>query len=175
MEQALVPYDPVEVAVYETPAGGESSDMLGEARRILMERAEHGGCLCPLCSQLVRVYKYTLNNLMIACLRGLGQVTTPTGDFVHISRIPVEGRDRKAVEARAFGGVLAKLRYWELIEGDGAQSASVGSVRGSGRWRITQRGEGFLRGDVCVERYIYLYNGCLLRRDGELISISAFQ
>lgn len=168
-QQALALYDPLDIPEEASPDG------LCEVRGMLMDRAEHGGCLCPLCSQIVRVYKYTLNQLMVACLMGLGRVTTPTGDFVHVSRIPVEGKGRKAVEARAFGGVLAKLRYWDLIEGDGVQSQGAGSVRGSGRWRITQRGEGFLRGDVCVERYIYLYNGSLLRRDGELISINAFQ
>lgn len=178
MSGAMQPYDPGEVRdplavcvaerVEETDYC-DAQEILNRLHDAVMERAEQGGCMCPVCDQIVKTYRYTLNRLMLSCLEGVNRATEPVGVFKHISEFEVITESGERVEARAFGGVLAKLRYWGLIEGDGPQDSVT--ARGSGKWRITSEGAAFLRGEVCVEQCIVLYNGQLLRREGTLVGV----
>jgi hypothetical protein len=129
-----------------------------EQARLWLGRRLLDGATCPCCEQHAQVYKRPLTSSMayVLCLisrhhGGAVSVHVPTFIVQHIT---------KASVAAAVRGDFAKLRYWGLLDevfGERPdRSADQVSV---GYWRITGRGNQFVRGEIRVPSHVYLYNG----------------
>lgn len=94
---------------------------------------------CPTCGQGVRVYRRTIRPNMAFALQQLYDKFGPTGE----ARV-VEIDQRKNIVAD-----FEKLRYWSLIH-EGASP---------GLWKITTVGMGFLRGNIKVPKYVWIFRG----------------
>jgi hypothetical protein len=57
------------------------------------------------------------------------------------------------------GGDYAKLRYWRLIEERPGGPDEGRDTRNSGYWRLTSLGGAFVRREVKVPKYVFLYDG----------------
>ena len=58
-----------------------------------------------------------------------------------------------------------KLRYWGLVE-------KVGDAESKGgKWRVTEEGMMFVRGNRTFQKFVFTYRGEVVRREGERISI----
>jgi len=128
-------------------------ETIGAARRWLREQARGHGAPCPVCQQMTKIYHRGLNVSMahdlIRAWRRVGRA-----DF-HAPTVLDRG---------VGGGDFAKLRYWGVIEELDAARADGGRA---GWWRITDVGEKWVRGTVGLPRYAYLFDGRLLRFDGD--------
>jgi hypothetical protein len=60
-------------------------------------------------------------------------------------------------------GMLALLRYWDLVEEHPDQREDGGH---SGWWRVTGLGERFIKEQVEVPKYAVIFDSKLLRLDG---------
>jgi hypothetical protein len=131
-----------EFADYET---------LGEARQWLRQMATGKGAQCPCCRQNTKIYHRAINAtqaaVLIKCYRRVGRA-----DFKLSSTIETPGGD------------YAKLRYWNLIERVPGTREDGGP---GGWWRITEVGERWVRGEIGVPRYVYVYDNERLRFDRE--------
>lgn len=129
-----------------------SPGSLEQARRRVYE-ARRDGIACPCCEQWCQVHRRRVNRTQARLLRALVEayVDGGGGDVVHVSEIKVDGRD-----ARAFGGELAKLAHFGLIEA--APNVTEERKGASGRWRPTSLGVAFADGRAEVPAWVELYN-----------------
>ena len=129
---------------------------LGEARAWLRERVDEGA-RCPLCRQWSQRYKRTIGADMV---RALIKLWIAGGrDARNEAHLP-------AIYAR--GGDTAKLRYWGLIE----ELPEVREDGGhAGWWRVTEKGQAFLLGQITVPKYAKVYDGHCQRLDGKQVSV----
>lgn len=136
--------------------GREVRDVtLSFAKRWLTARLDKGS-KCPCCGQYAKVYKRTIHSRMaadlIVALRRAGT------EWFHL---PTMGN--------SYGGDFAKLVHWGLIE-ESPEVRADGSPR-AGWWRITEKGEAYVRGRQKVHKYARIYNGKCLGLTDELVSI----
>lgn len=133
----------------EDPFGDASgfpmNDGLKEARQWLAKMFKEGvGCSCPACGQHVEKYRRQIYGAMVDGL-------------AYISKHP----GAKSDKLRYFGGGdYAKLAYWGLIEQDQNK-----------QWRCTPKGESFLRGEVFVPKFMYVYNAVVFGRSEEMVDV----
>jgi hypothetical protein len=106
-------------------------------RRLLSERAQPGGIVCPCCAQRAAERPRTIHASMA---EGLLRFHCAFGR-----------RWGKAIERLSTrqNCDFAKLRYWGLIEGG----------RELGVWRVTGKGVEFLGGRQLVPRSVRVFNG----------------
>jgi hypothetical protein len=117
------------------------------------------GCYCPCCNQNVKLYKRPVNATMALILINLSKISL--SEFVHASKL-YEGFGH-------LGGDFPKLKHWQLIE---EMPNDDNTKKNSGSWRITDKGVGFLLGDVKIPKYIITYNNECLGFSGEEIDIN---
>ena len=55
------------------------------------------------------------------------------------------------------GGSYAQLRYWKILQHD--EVVREDGARGSGNWRVTEKGEAFALNLVAVTKWALVYNG----------------
>ena len=120
---------------------------------------ESGGAICPTCSQHAQVYRWSLYSTAIRALT-LFHTIGGTADFVHSNRLKELGHKGQ--------GDAARLRLWGLVEREVEARADGGR---SGYWRVTKLGEDFLRGRAKLPKYVYVYDGRLLRTEGPDVGI----
>jgi hypothetical protein len=124
-------------------------DTIGEAREWLRDQIVGTGAHCPICTQNVKVYHRQISVesavVLIAAYRKRGR-----------------GPWRRRDVHNGSSGDYAKMRYWELIE-------NLREVRDDGGpagwWRITDRGEAWVRGEIGIPRYVYVFDNRRLRYD----------
>ena len=120
---------------------------LREAKKHLMMNIDEG-VTCPCCGQFAKVYRRKLNSGMAVAL--IDMYRNSGTDWFNVREITLRGGD------------YGKLAYWGLIEpGDD-----------TGIWRVTARGEEFIKGMIPVSQHANVYNGKLIELEGDLISIS---
>lgn len=128
---------------------------LGQAKAWLRARLDKGEH-CPLCNQHAKIYRRTINAGMarsLIAMYGIGGL-----DWVHL---PTQLGSRSREEG--------KLAYWGLVEESTLKREDGGRP---GTWRVTARGEQFLRAQSAVPKYALIYNGRVLDYDRtESISI----
>jgi hypothetical protein len=130
---------------------------LGTVRAKLREKVWEG-TVCPTCRQVVKAYRRSIHaGIAVAAIR-LYQATTP-GEFAHLP----------TVEKPRRGGEGGKLRYWKLAVEEAERRDDGGR---SGWWCLTSAGRAFVEGRHRVQRYAWVYDGRLLRREGELVTIT---
>ena len=119
---------------------------LREARNWLRTRLPDGA-RCPCCEQFAKVYKRKLNSgvawTLIHVYRAAGT------DWVDVLR---------AIPGAKHNGDMGSLRYWGLVE--------AGPGR-NGIWRVTDRGARFARGEISVPSHALVYDGTLIRVEGD--------
>ncbi len=125
---------------------------LADARAWLELMKYDEGVHCPCCGQWSKVYWRTVTSSMARALI-LFWREGGTSEWVHGPTIV--GR------ARADEG---KLRYWGLVEESFGRREDGGR---SGFWRVTERGEAFVKNQLRIPRYALVYDGELLGFDDQ--------
>jgi hypothetical protein len=155
---------------------------LAELREWLRPRLEKpGGLRCPCCGQHAQAYKRRVTESMVATmgrmllvqkvaqerLASVGAIDRgnrvgyrddeDTGQrWIHLPAIRQHSRD------------AAMLAYWDLIEEWSVVREDGGRA---GYWRVTERGEQFLAGELMIERYAHVYGGKVYRHSGPMIDV----
>ena len=121
---------------------------LGEVKDWLAENMD-GGVACPACTQMVKLYRRKITSPMA---RGL------------IKQYRVAGREyaHSASVAREETHEFSQLAWWGLVEEHDGRRDDGGRA---GWWRISDLGESFVRGEVAVPKYVYVYNKQVHLRD----------
>lgn len=127
---------------------------LREARDILRELV-YEGHKCPLCTQMAKVYRRRINSTMARTLIKIYREGGTTS-FVHTASLPGDTHE------------ASQLSWWGLIEEEKAVRPDGGKA---GRWRVTGRGELFVKGRIRVPTYALIYDGRVLGLDGPGASI----
>lgn len=135
-----------------SPPPGKS-DSIGDGKNWLANHLE-AGAACPLCNQHAKLYKRKVNSGMARSL-------------IHMYRI----NGLNWVHVRAIGALSreeGKLAYWGLVE----EQAGTGLHGGrAGYWRVTPRGEAFLKNRTTVPKYARVYNGKVYGFEGDPVTI----
>lgn len=139
-----------------------NDDMTLAVARDKLRELVYEGHDCPLCTQMAKVYRRNLTSVatraMIALYREYGTGYGHLPDAV-----------RKHAPGVANQGGYANLaQHWGLIEDECSRREDGGRT---GFWRVTRAGEQFLRGEVTVPKYVLLYNGRCLKREGEAVGV----
>jgi len=129
----------------------EDGVTLGDARMLVVREIDVG-CVCPACAQHARVYKRKLNAGMAASLCWLVRVAGPDRQWVQVNK----SAPAWVVRCRE----LPKLVHWRLLED--RENEDDSSKRTSGWWRPTAEGVQFVREQLTVPRYIFLYGNALM-------------
>lgn len=142
--------------------GGMTVDqVLGQARRDVMDKAKDKGAECPCCGQFVKVYRRTITSTMAR------QLIT-----AHHKHADSWFHTRDVVLADSAGaGDFSKLECWGLIMRQSHAPGEDGK-RTSGMWKLTRLGHDFVRGVTPVAQYALIYNGECLGLDGPPTFIS---
>ncbi len=110
---------------------------LAQARDELFTKIKLGEkSVCECCDQTAKMYSRSIYSTMLRAL------------FL-LSRSPCGIIHKDFLNHAMHSGDYAKLAYWELAERDAATTV----------WTITELGQQFLRGEVAVPKYSYVYNG----------------
>jgi hypothetical protein len=127
------------------------SASLGGARAWLREQASGDGASCPCCSQFTKVYRRTITSTLAANLLRVWR-DVGTGEPFHMPS-----------KLAAYGGDMAKLRYWLLITDTDSDQVDV--TGRAGWWKITEAGEAFARGEIKVPKHALVFDGKCLGLD----------
>lgn len=129
---------------------------LAQAQAALNEVIEKGEN-CPCCGQFAKVYTRRIHaNMARALILFYRQHGLGWGD--RYESLP---DDRLSAD-------FAKMRYWGLIEED-EQRREDGTH--SGRWRVTEIGEGWILGRYTVHKYARIYDSLYLGLTGKQVTI----
>lgn len=129
-----------------------------EHLRAELQAELRGGTTCPVCDQHAQEYRRKLNAGMA---HALVVMYAKCGlDFFYKPDV------LRGVGASARDESL--LRYWRLI----AERHGKGSEGHVGWWRVTEKGEAFVRGRITVPKYVTVYNGIHTGFEGEQVSIT---
>ena len=101
------------------------------------------GTECPACHQHVQLYRRKINSGMARSLIAMYRVNGT--DWVHVPTM-IGARSREE----------GKLAYWGLVEEEKAKRPDNGRA---GYWRVTPRGEEFIKRQMNVPKYALVYNG----------------
>lgn len=129
-------------------------EIMAQAKIDTMNKAKEKGCACPVCGQLVKVYKRSINHAMAL------QLATAHRKF---GVYTVFHRREITETFESGGGDFAKLRYWGLIaeiESDNPKK------KNSGKWIVTAAGRAFLQSIKRIPKYALIYNGRFLEFEG---------
>jgi hypothetical protein len=120
----------------------KDSEPLGAVKDWLRGQVHKGGARCPCCTQFAKVYKRQINSGMARSLIRMYRVAGL--DWVHIpTALPARSREE------------GKLAYWGLVEEASEPREDGGRA---GWWRITSKGEAFLRRQLKVPKYALVYD-----------------
>lgn len=136
---------------------------LEQAKAVLMEQRWKGGSECPCCGQFAKVYKRLFNKTMARGLLWLAQYSKSTNETW------IETQEHAPRWLVNKGGTLATMAHWGLIEQDEVRPHE--DKRASGRWRLTEKGERFVNGQVAIPKHVYLYNGEIVSFSDEMFLI----
>lgn len=143
------------------PAGVET---LAEARcHIAAGWEQNTGTPCPICTQLVKLYKRRLNSSMARILIWLVRESSSYPD----GWVPVS--DTAPVFVRRSNEV-SRLALWELVEDQPSDSPDR---RNSGVWRPTERGRQFVACELSVPSHVHVFNNVIYGWSAELLDITS--
>lgn len=127
-----------------------------EVKEFLSANA-NGGCLCPCCHQLVRVWKHSINSSLARTLIRMYAIGGVQRDYVHIMR---------DIHLSTMYGIL---RYWGLIEPK--DESALDDKKASGMWKLTETGASFVKRQTTVPKHILVYNDQVYKRSPDTVSI----
>ncbi len=131
-------------------------ETVAEAReRVMRERWEQDGIICPCCDQRAKVYPRSIYATMARQLiTAWRHVRTLDDPFAYFHLPSVIGAT----------GDPAKARYWGLIEAMPDVTREDGGK--AGWWRFTELGARWVTGVAAVPRRALTYNKAALRVEG---------
>jgi TusA-related sulfurtransferase len=116
------------------------------------------GTNCPLCLQRVRLSHRKLNRGHVLFMLDLARLSTTEDPWVHRKQCTsTKNRDYNVV------------KDWGLIRMK--PNDTDPTKKESGYWRLTDKGERFLRGKVRVPKYVYIYNNTVLGESDETVAV----
>jgi len=122
-----------------------------ESARNDLFKALKEGLDCPCCGQFAKSYRRGISGSQVKALMYLHQC----GPGWHHHREFADG-----------SGEHAKLRFWGLVEKrNDPEEANRKDKTSTGHWRITKLGKQFVKGEVKVAKYVYIYNNQLQHKD----------
>jgi len=133
-------------------------DTLEKARTSLL-RDINQGTVCPCCDRYAKIYKRKLTSSMayaLILIYGYFKLANPTQWLHvedHLKRIP-------GIPS-SIRGDFAKLVHWGLLEASGE----------NGYYRITDWGRVFVEGEHFAARYVFIYNGVIMKFSEEETTI----
>lgn len=130
-----------------------TNDTIAAGKAWLLARLEKGAP-CPLCAQHAKLYKRKINSGMARSL--IHMYRSAGKSWIHVRLIGARSREE------------GKLAYWGLVEEQ--QGAGLHGGR-AGYWRVTDKGEAFIQGQLKVPLYAKVYNGQVRGFDGSSVSI----
>ncbi len=126
----------------------EPTDTLRRARLELLEKLNKGST-CPCCGQLARRYRRKFTSTMARVLIELYAKNVEKPDtFWH----------KKSLKYHDGAGDLGKMKHWGLTEPEPGKNEDSGSPH-RGFWRITAKGNRFVRGGIRIPRHVLIYDG----------------
>jgi hypothetical protein len=122
---------------------------VAEARDKVAELArEKNGVVCPTCGQQAKVYERSLTSV---AARAIAALFTEHGrEYGHM---PTVARKHLS-DVTNQGGYLVLGAHWDLIE-----ELRVGDAVRRGYWRVTAKGEFWLKGLITIPCHVEIYNG----------------
>jgi len=113
---------------------------------------------CPCCHRYAKIYKRTLHKTIIKQLLSLYNAG---GDdhYIHSLKFNTE-----TTSGKDFG--IAE--YWGLIK---RYENTNSTTKTSGMWMLTNKGILFLRGEMVIPKWVYIWNGKPLNFSQEVINI----
>jgi hypothetical protein len=126
-----------------------------EGRQWTRERAD-AGVPCPCCTQFVKVYTRPINSGMAHALIQMWKHAGTEWFYLPNITSRWQGRDE------------ACLKYWGLIE-ELQEKRDDGGRKGW--WRVTERGQEFVKRSLRVQKYARIYDNRVLSLTGEMITI----
>lgn len=136
------------------PLGPDAT--LATARAWLTAKLKNGGGKCPCCTQLAKVYRRTINAGMA---RSLIRMYREWGlEEGYLPDLPADSREE------------GKLAHWGLVQEADETRPDGGRA---GWWRVTKKGEDFIKHGLMVPKHILIYDSRCLGYDDpkELIDI----
>lgn len=119
-----------------------------DGRRWLRKQLKVGAD-CPLCEQRAQLYRRKITSAMA---RGLIKQYVSVGkEFAHSAEL-----------CRRETHEFSQLSWWGLIDELTERRPDGGKA---GWWRINDRGEAFVRNELFVPKYVWVYNGHVVRED----------
>jgi hypothetical protein len=115
------------------------------------------GATCPCCNQFVKMYPTKIDPPMAAWLISLVNKYEKLNRYIDLKELPT-----------ARNGNYAKLKHWELVE----QAENTDETkRSAGKWRPTQLGIDFAKGEATVSEKCNLYNRKPYGFEGKRVTI----
>lgn len=124
-----------------------------------------GGVCCPLCKRHAQRY---LRTITAAMAKALVCIYRYYQSHRYDTWLQLEGYLKRCDVGSTIRGDAPKLRFWGLIE------KSTTPINGrQGHYRITAKGQRFVKGNESVPKYIKIYNDKFYGfEEGEEITIS---
>jgi hypothetical protein len=137
-------------------------DTLRDAKASLEANLDKG-VTCPCCGQFAKRYRRPLHSTIARSLIRLMRLTLtePALPMHHISTFQ---------QSLTAGRDFCLVAYWELAE-DIPVDRENGATRTSGFWRLTEKGRAFVRLEIVIPRYAYIFNAEGRGFDGDSVSI----
>lgn len=121
---------------------------------------------CPTCSQLVHRYRRPLTSSQVKALINLYRLDLKEPGYHHLDEL------QKGISRNGSNDV-SKMRFYGLtVQRDQTEEEKAsGKKRTSGMWAITEKGRAFVRNQLTVPKYIWIYDNHVLGFDGESVTI----
>ena len=152
----------------------DPSTTIKEAQDKIKTLVRGPGVHCPVCRQLVKIVEKDLSPEMAYVLILLYRHFKESDDWDWLD-IAQYLESMVAIGSEVTGGEWRKLEYWGLILERPPVKRSVLSkeppVKTVGFYRLTDRGKGFLLGQLKVPKSVLLYQGNILEFSGKTVSI----
>jgi hypothetical protein len=114
------------------------------------------GAICPACTQHAKVYRRKINSTMARALIQM-YLHGAAERFVHVPSLPGDTHE------------ISQASWWDLVEEERIRRPDGGRA---GFWSLTVFGRMFVLGEVSVPEYALIYDGSLVRTEGDPRTIS---
>lgn len=120
------------------------------------------GIHCPSCGRWAQKYKRHIYATMVETLIRLYRISkrNPDKRFFHIDEFVKDTR----------GVAFATTSYWGLVKRQPLDHDDT-AKKTSGMWALTKKGRQFLRGEIEIEKYAFVYNDTVIDFSDETFSV----
>jgi hypothetical protein len=136
-------------------------DTLAEAREMVLAHKDDG-IECPCCAQLVKRYWRAIYHMQVVRLVKMYRMNEANpGGYVTIGLL-----DRS-------GGEVNTTKHWGLVEPEELTREEKDALGrpSRGRWRLTEKGQAFVREEIRVPKYALVYNDELEGFEGPEVGV----